>query len=115
MTELTINAADAADWPTMQAAPIDAQPPKLSNFPKTSEAGDFGANTHRGMQIAKKPTTKPASMTPSNNGRCLAPKELKAIAKIPTAMVMRVNCLLQQFCQYFRTFKTTQRTYQTVG
>ena len=88
-----MNAAEAADWPTMQAAPIDAQPPKFSKFPKTSEAGDFGAKTHRGMQMAKKPMTNPTSMTPSNNGRCLAPNELKAIEKTPTAIVMRVNCL----------------------
>jgi hypothetical protein len=114
-SELTMNAAEAADCPTIQAAPIDAQPPKLSNFPKTSEAGDFGARTHRGMQMAKNPTTKPASMTPSNSGRCLAPKELKAIAKTPTAMVMRVNCLLQHFCQYCQAFKVAQRSYQTVG
>jgi hypothetical protein len=114
-SELTMNAAEAADCPTMQAAPIDAQPPKLSNFPNTSEAGAFGAKTHKGIQMAKKPTTKAASMTPSNSGRCLAPNELKAIAKTPTAMVMSVYCLFQHFCQHRRNFMMKRKPYQTVG
>jgi hypothetical protein len=100
-----MSAAEAADWPTMQAAPIDAQPPKFSNFPKTSEAEAFGAKTHRGMQMAKKPTMKATSMMPSNNGRCLAPKELKAIEKMPIAMVMRVYCLIQHLRQHFGASK----------
>ena len=41
--------------PTKHAAPIDDQPPKSENVPKTSLAGALGARTQSGMMMQKKP------------------------------------------------------------
>lgn len=41
--------------PTKHAVPIVDHPPKFSNVPNTSLAGAFGANTHSGIIMQKKP------------------------------------------------------------
>jgi hypothetical protein len=107
--------ADAAICPTTQAAPVVAQPPKFSKLLKTSAEEALGASTQRGMQITKKPTTNATKITPSNRGKCLAPNELKQIANTPTAMVIRVVCLLVSVLLFVERSSIPRITYHTLG
>jgi hypothetical protein len=91
--QLTIKAAEAAIWPTIQAPPIVDQPPKFSNLPNTSPTEALGASTQSGIIMTKKPMMNMTRMITSKTGKCLVAKTLKEMAKAPTAMVISVPCL----------------------
>lgn len=70
-------------------------PPRLSNEPKTSLAGAFGANTHKGIMMQKKPNTVKMRTTISRTGRNFAPNVFMSVPTIPIKIMTRLWC---QFC-----------------
>lgn len=81
--------------PTKHAAPMLDQPPKLLNEPKTSLAGAFGARTHIGMIMQKKPKMWTTRTIPSRMGNLLAPYVFIKVPMTPTPIMRRDWC---QFC-----------------
>jgi hypothetical protein len=73
-------------------------PPRFSNEPNTSLAGAFGANTHNGTMMQKKPKTVKIRTTISRIGRNLAPTVFMSVPKIPIKIMTRLWC---QFCMLY--------------
>jgi hypothetical protein len=84
--------------PTKHAVPMLGHPPRFSNEPNTSLAGAFGANTHNGTMMQKKPKTVKIRTTISRIGRNLAPTVFMSVPKIPIKIMTRLWC---QFCMLY--------------
>ena len=81
--------------PTKHAVPILGHPPRFSKEPKTSLAGAFGASTHKGMTMQKKPKTVKIRTTISRIGKNRAPMVFMSVPMIPIKIMTRLWC---QFC-----------------
>jgi hypothetical protein len=77
----------AASVPIKYAVLMLGQPPKFSNEPKTSLAGAFDANTHRGMTMQKKPKMCTTSTRPWRFVRRPAPYVFVSVPMMPMPII----------------------------